>query len=209
MSLHHAFLIEAQYLPPVRFFSLWKETGTAIIEQHENYAKGSYRNRCHIASANGLASLSIPLKKGKNEQLPIKETQIAWFESWNKKHWRSIQSAYGNAPFFEYYKDELLPLFEKRYTFLFDWNMDLLVKLKELLQMDVELNLSNSFDKVPEQGVLDMRNKISPKLKNNLSSNGSTAIPYPQVFLEKHDFLPNLSILDLLFCTGPEALAYL
>jgi hypothetical protein len=181
--------------------------GVLIIEQHEHYSKGSYRNRTHIAGSNGLTRLSIPLKKGKNEQQPIRETQIAWFEPWTKKHWQAIQSAYGNAPFFEFYKDELFPFFEKKYTYLFDWNMDLILKLKSLLGLEGEIIFSQTYVKEAPAGVLDMRNRISPKVKNPETE--FSQLQYPQVFLEKHGFLSNLSILDLLFCTGPEAVVYL
>ena len=95
-------LIEAQYLPSIQFFSKLTRFSTLLLEAHENYQKGSYRNRCHIAGANGLMRLSIPLRKGKNEQLPIQKTLISYDEPWITQHWQSIRSAYGNAPFFPY-----------------------------------------------------------------------------------------------------------
>lgn len=207
MSSEKTVLIEIQYLPPVEFFSVWKSSGKMVIEQFEHYSKRSYRNRTHIAGANGIAHLSIPLKKGKNEQQPIRETKIAWFESWARKHWQTIRSAYGNAPYFDYYSDELQPFFEKKYEFLFDWNYQLLLTLQRLLQIEQPLELSQAYLKEIPAEVLDMRNKISPKSKN--ISTPFVPKTYPQVFMEKNGFLPNLSILDLLFCTGPEAVMYL
>ncbi len=207
MLSKYGVLLEIQYLPSVQFFSLWKRMGLLMIEQHEHYSKGSFRNRTHIAAANGVTRLSIPLKKGKNEQQPIRETQIAWFEPWAKKHWQAIQSAYGNAPFFEFYQDELHPFFEKKYTYLFDWNLDLMLKLKALLGLEGELIFSQTYSKEPPTEILDRRNCISPKAKKRETE--FRQVEYPQVFLEKHGFLPNLSILDLLFCTGPEAVVYL
>lgn len=147
--------------------------------------------------------------KGKNEQQNIRETGIFWKEPWAKRHWQSIKSAYGNAPYFEFYADELKPFFEKKYTHLFEWNKDLILKLLELLQLDAEVGFTTEFDKEPFEDIIDFRNKISPKNKEPLSDPYFKLLPYNQVFSEKHGFLPNLSILDLLFCTGPEAINYL
>ncbi len=207
MAPEKTVLIEIQYLPPVAFFSAWQRSEKMVIEQFEHYSKRSYRNRAQIAGANGINLLSIPLKKGKNEQQPIRETRIAWFENWARKHWLAIRSAYGNAPYFDYYSDELQPFFEKKYEFLFDWNYDLLLTLQRLLQIEQPPELSQSYLKEVSEGVTDLRNCISPKSKS--ISTSFVPKPYPQVFMEKNGFLPNLSILDLLFCTGPEAVMYL
>ena len=186
-------LLELQYLPPIQYFTkLYHHT--VYLEQHENYRKGTYRNRCHIASANGLLRLSIPLQKGKNQRQPIQNVRIAYDQPWQSQHWSSIQSAYGNAPFFEYYVDELQPFFKKKYEFLWDWNLDLLKKLVELTGLEEGFQYTDQFYKVPPLGWLDSRNKINPKLK---VQNFET-YPYRQVFEEKHGFIPNLSILDLL-----------
>jgi hypothetical protein len=209
MAIPSAVLIEIQYLPPVQFFSLFNRFEKVVIEQHENYRKGSYRNRCHIVGANGIARLSVPLIKGKNEQQNIKETGIFWHEPWAKRHWKTIQSAYGNAPYYEYYADELKPFFEKKYTHLFEWNKDLTIKLLELLQLDGHLEFTDHFEKEPSTEIVDYRNIISPKNKGLNLDTDFAPLPYDQVFSEKHGFLPNLSILDLLFCTGPEAINYL
>jgi len=202
-------LLEIQYLPSVPYFSelLWH--GQVFIEQHEHYQKGTYRNRCHIAAANGLTRLTIPLIKGKNEQQAIRDVRIAYYEPWQRQHWQSIRSAYGNAPFFEFYVDALQPFYEKPYPFLFDFNWELLQTLLQLLRMEITLSLSESYIDSSEEGWLDLRNSITPK--QHLQGAGLQVLTkrYHQVFENKHDFLPNLSMLDALFCMGPQAVEIL
>lgn len=198
-------LIEVHYLPSVQFFSKLLAFEEVIIEQCENYQKGSYRNRCHLAGANSLQILSIPLEKGKHQKLPIQEVRIAYTHTWHLQHWRTIRSAYASAPFFPYYADALELLFTKRPDRLFDFNRDLLNLLCS--QLGIRTTISYSVDYLIDPGpdILDLRDRISPKDPPEGSDPQFQAVPYPQVFLERHGFLPNLSILDLLFCTGPEA----
>lgn len=197
--------MELQYLPPIQYFT--KLCGHDILlEQQENYRKGTYRNRCYIASANGVLRLSIPLQKGKNQQQPIQSVRIAYNQPWQAQHWTSIRSAYGNAPFFEYYADELQPFFKKRYEFLWDWNLDLLQTIIELIGLETHVQYTPQYHSTPPAGWLDYRNKIHPNPKHSQPDIHFTPYPYGQIFEEKHGFLPNLSILDVLFCCGPEAL---
>ncbi len=198
-------LLELQYLPPVQYFTKLVDCPALWIEQCEHYQKGSYRNRCHIAGPNGLHRLSIPLVKGKNEQLPIREVRIAHAQPWPKRHWQSIRTAYGNSPFFFHYADQLRPLFEKKFDFLFDFNLALLRKLLALMELDVPLQLTAEYHAPAPAGVCDWRGGIFPKKHRQKEDPAFRPSPYPQVFAEKHGFLPNLSILDLLFCTGPQA----
>jgi hypothetical protein len=193
-------LLELHYLPSVAFFTALSNHREVWIEQCENYQKSSYRNRCHIAGANGLLRLSIPLKKGKNEQQSIKEVEIAYEEPWQHQHWSSISSAYGNAPYFEYYAPELAPFFTEPVPCLFEFSNSLLDKLIQLLQLDVHIHYTREYQRAPVAAAKDYRNLIHPR-----KSTPFNLTPYPQVFTEKHGFLPNLSILDLLFCTGPQA----
>jgi len=203
-------LLELQYLPPIQYFTKLIRHKTLFLEQCEHYQKGSYRNRCHIATANGLQRLSIPLKKGKNEQQRIREVRIAYDEHWQAKHWQSIRSAYGNAPFFEFYSDVLEPFYSKNYRFLFDWNWDFLDAVIDLLSIDCEVKFTESYEEQNDNPkVLDLRNSIHPKLHLTKEDPCFSPTKYAQVFEEKHGFLPNLSILDLLFCTGPQSLEIL
>lgn len=202
-------LIEAHYLPSVQFFTKLAHYPILLLEAHENYQKGSYRNRCHIAGANGLMRLSIPLRKGKNEQLSIQHTEISYDEPWSTQHWHGIRSAYGNAPFFPYYQDELEAVFQQRPTHLFDWNRNLIQLLIDLLQLEIQVQLTDKYVKEVTPQIRDLRGHIHPKSHRQQADPNFQAVPYPQLFEERHGFLPNLSILDLLFCAGPQATLYL
>lgn len=196
-------VIESQYLPPISYFVVLLKQQSIFIEQYENYQKGSYRNRCHIATSNGILRLSIPLEKGKNNQQKMNTVRIYNHENWQTQHWRAIKSAYGKSPYFEYYTDELLPFFQKKYDFLLDWNMDLLRFMIDNIALPINFQLTSNYIEKSENNQ-DFRGFISPKRKINFQN-----IHYGQVFENKHGFLPNLSILDLLFCKGPESLLVL
>ena len=200
----NSILMELPYLPCIQFFSKIIQ-GKVYLEHCENYTKGSYRNRCHIASAQGVQVLSIPLRGGKHQQQSIREVRISNDTPWNTQHWTAIKSAYGKSPFFEYYADELFSIFKKKYEFLWDWNWELLQKLLPLLQVNADLEYTSEYQKITPSSVLDFRNGISPKPHKALPDSNFTPYKYGQVFEAENGFLPNLSILDLLFCTGPEA----
>jgi len=195
-------LLETQYLPPIQYFTKLTSGEPVYIEQWEHYQKGTYRNRCHIAAANGLTRLTIPLIKGKNEQQAIREVRIAYFEPWQRQHWQSIRSAYGNSPFFEFYADALQPFYEKPFPFLFDFNLELLQTLLKLLRMDVKLQLTDAYVEVVPPDWTDLRNAIHPKPHLQKPDPHFTPKPYHQVFEDRYAFLPNLSMLDGLFCLG-------
>jgi hypothetical protein len=198
-----AVLLELQYLPPVQYFTKLAAYSDVWLERQEHYVKGSFRNRCHIAGVNGVQRLSIPLRKGKNEQQPILHTAIAYDEPWPSKHWHAICSAYGNSPFFEHFAPALKPLFEKKYDLLWNWNFDVLTLLTLLVGLRPNIHFTETWNTQPPAGILDMRDAIHPK--KACPDAQFRATRYPQVFEDRHGFLPNLSILDLLFCCGPEA----
>jgi hypothetical protein len=195
-------LLELQYFPPLPYFAMLAKYETVWIEQHEHYVKGSYRNRCHIAAVNGVQRLSVPLRKGKNQQQPIREVRIAYDEPWQAQLWQAIQSAYGNSPFFEHYADFYQPFFRQKFEFLFDLNYELLVLTLRLLRLRCRLSLTESYQQTPPEGIEDFRQVVHPK---NAPGQGVSPFRYPQVFEDRHGFLPNLCILDLLFCCGNEA----
>lgn len=204
-----AVLLEIQYLPAIPYVAQFIKYPKIYLEAQENYRKGTYRNRCHIASANGLLRLSIPLKKGKNEQQAITEVEISYSEPWQSVHWHSIRSAYGNAPFFDFYAADLQPFFESKPSHLFEWNLDLLKFVLEQIGLDDNLALTSTFQKETPPEIMDLRNRILPKKSRPNNQKAFSHVPYPQVFVEKNGFMPNLSILDLLFCKGPESILVL
>ena len=204
-DLPDAILLELAYLPPIQYFSKFLLHGEVWIEMQENYQKGSYRNRCHIAGPNGMLRLSIPLRGGKHQQQAIRKVRIQSGEGWQRRHWQSIQTAYGNAPFFEFYADAISVFFERRYAFLFDLNRDLLLTCLGLLGLDPSLRWTSRYEATPEGNILDFRGVISPKKPAGSTDPFFLSPRYPQIFEEKNGFFPNLSILDLLFCCGPQA----
>lgn len=197
-------ICELHYLPSIAVFRHFKTADAIYLEAHEHYQKRSYRNRAHIVGANGMQRLSIPLKKGKNQQQAIQDVQIAYHESWHKQHWQSIISAYGNAPFFPFYADDLALIYKQEYDKLWDLNYAILQLVFRLLTWDKPIQLTSEYHPSYPDKISDIRNLIRP---NNTIVDKFP--PYPQVFTERHGFLPNLSILDLLFCQGPQANLYL
>ncbi len=205
MIQEKAALIELHYLPCIQYFTKICQYPTIWLEQHEHYIKRSYRNRCHINTTHGVLRLSVPLEKGKNQQMPIREVKISYNEPWQKYHLKSIYTAYGNAPFFEDYIEELSSIYKKNYKYLFDLNLHLLKWFMDLYHIKTIVNLTLSYDKEIEN-IHDYRNLISPQ---SLHDTHFSPIAYAQVFEEKQSFIPNLSILDLLFCTGPQGILIL
>lgn len=202
-------LIELQYLGNIQYYSKLISYTKVYLEYHENYRKGSFRNRCHIATANGILGLSIPLLKGKNQQMNIQKVQIDNRQTWQVQHWRSICTAYGNSPFFEFYEDALSNMYAKKYDLLFDFCFDFQKLILQLLSLSVQVEFTPEFWHTAPDGILDFRQQIRPSTYQDEQDPYFVASPYPQVFEDRHGFIPNLSILDLLFCTGPESYNYL
>jgi hypothetical protein len=196
--------LSSAYLAPIQFYTKLANQ-PVCIEQHCHYVKQTYRNRCNIASANGVMPLSIPVDKGDNEKCFTRDVRISPHNDWQTLHWRAILSAYNSTPFFEYYQDDFLPFYTKKWNFLFDFNMELQQKVIELLDIDVDIHFTNdyktNFDKNAE---LDFREIIHPKKDMTLDKHFSP-ISYYQVFDQKFGFQSNLSIIDLLFNEGNES----
>ncbi len=200
-------LLVTAYAPPASYVAQCVRFPKVIIEQGENYQKGSYRNRCFIASSYGLLRLSIPLLKGKHQRMPIREVRIDHRERWAKNHLESLATAYGSAPFFHEYFELFEPLYRKQPEFLFDFNLEMLQIIVNALRIPCTIQLSSTYERNPAPECADLRWAISPKENQHRPDhNGWNPIPYPQVFEERHGFLPDLSIFDMLFCLGPESI---
>ncbi len=202
-------IVSTAYLPPIDYFRVIRRFPHWEIEQFENYQKQSYRSRCHIYSANGLLPLIIPVDRSCSLSIPVKEIRIDNTKTWQKQHWRAIVSAYNSTPYFEYFKDELEPFYTKRFTFLFDFNTELLRKLMDMLGIRQEIKFTSGFrhDYGGEGGELlcyDFRNAIHPKRISRKSDSR-----YHQIFSEKFGFIDDLSIIDLLFNEGSESSSYI
>jgi len=199
-------LLSTAYLAPVEYYLQMNAHPQVIIEQHCNYVKQTYRNRCVIASANGLQTLSIPIVKPDSPKCLTKDIRIAEHGNWRHLHWNAIVSAYNSTPFFEYYADDFRPFYEKPQHFLFDFNEALRELVCSLL--DISPNVSYSEQYISNNvnaRALDLRETIHPKKETN----DPNLKPYYQVFENKYGFQPNLSIIDLLFNMGNEAVIFL
>lgn len=197
-------LISTAYLPTVRYMSVLAKYGAATIEQYETFPKQTFRNRTTIATGNGLMMLNVPVSRPSGNHSTTAEMVVSYHEPWNIRHWRAIASAYNAAPYFLYYKDELEEILMHRYEHLLQLNEALLYYLLKKLKITCQLEYTQSFIK-EAASYIDLRENLTAK-KDDPSI---TYPPYSQVFESRHGFLPNLSVIDLLFNLGPEAKSYL
>lgn len=189
------------YLALVEYYSVLTKADSVFLEYFDSYVKQTYRNRCQIATANGIMTLSIPVEKTNGEKILTRDVRISLHNNWQLHHWRSIESAYNSTPFFEYYKDDLLPFYEKKWTFLWDFNLEIQAKVMELLDIQLELKFTKEYKTELNENILDLRERIHPKKKDETGS----FRPYYQIFYRRFGFQKNLSIIDLLFNMGNES----
>lgn len=200
--------LSSAYLAPVQYYTKLYDCEAAFVEQHDNYVKQTYRNRCRIATADGVLTLSIPTEKPATLKCPMKDIRISDHGNWRHLHWNALCSAYRHSPFFEYYEDDFRPFYEQKYTFLADFNEALCDVVCRLVDLQPRLARTEEYKTEFAPGETDARELIHPK-RPWADDPHFRAQPYYQVFSEKHGFLPNLSIVDLLFNMGPESLLVL
>ena len=198
-------LLSSAYLAPVQYYTklLQCNGGTAHIEACDNYAKQTYRNRCMIVDANGPLALTIPTEKTSEEKCQMRDIRISDHGNWRHRHWNALEAAYRHTPFFLYYEDDFRPFYEKKHEFLYDFNLELTQLVCQLIGMDIRLQPTAIYG--GEQAMTDLRETIHPKHSWQADSEFTPA-EYYQVFKEKHGFIPNMSIVDLLFNMGPESI---
>lgn len=197
----NAALIELQYLPPIAYFAALSKCDVIIVEKFEHYQKQTYRNRCYINSSQGREPLIVPLT-GKHGKIKITDVRIDYSQKWLNNHWRAIQSAYGKAPFFEYYADDLHNVLFGSPTFLYDLNHQLLTMCLKWLKVRIPVRESLTYEHTPLSPIIDLRSKINLK-KVEMGARFYQPAVYHQVFGNK--FVENLSLIDLVFCQGPGA----
>ena len=191
------------YLPPIQYITKFLTHESVYIEMHENFQKQSYRNRCVIYGANGPLTLVIPVNKKRGRKNIITDILIDYNTDWQNMHWKSMVSAYQNSPFFEFYKDELNQLLFYRKKFLVDFNLNLLNYINRLLNLNDTYSLSEDYQSDSE--VHDYRQSINPKKRLQRQDRSFQPMEYQQVFIEKYGFIPNLSVVDLIFNEGPNS----
>ena len=205
-------LLSTTYFGPLQWYQKLYRHEATEIEQWESFLKQTYRNRCLIATTQGIQALTVPIERGTSQL--IRDIRISDHGNWRHLHWNAFVSAYGESPFFEYYQDDIRPFFESRWDYLFDFNEAIREKMCELLDIqpkvgftDSWVDISEASDSSKNSDYSDFREAINPK--HPLPDPDFVPKPYYQVYQQKHGFLPNLSILDLLFNMGPEGIFYL
>jgi len=188
-------LFSVAYLPPVDYLLEMKNADRVFVEAHENYQKQTYRNRATILTGNGLYDLIIPVVRSNTMQ--IKEIKIDNSVAWQRNHWKTIESAYNNSPYFLYYRDFFEPFFQKKQNFLFDFDMELLHLLRRLFSITNAINETDNYE-ILHKDMEDFRAYFLPKNANFRQKK----IEYVQVFAEKFDFVKNLACIDYLFTSG-------
>ena len=200
-------ILSTAYLGPIQYYSKLIDYPECIIEHFEHFTKQTYRSRCDVYSPNGLKTLSVPLVKRDHRQA-VKDLKISYDFDWQKLHWRTLESSYRRSPFFEYFEDDLYPFYQdKKYDFLIDLNEALQQEILILLKQKLNYGFTTEYHKICNDAD-DFRSIVSPKVP--LESDKVFIIkPYSQVFETRHGFIPNLSIVDLLFNQGSRAMEFI
>lgn len=199
-------LLSTTYFGPVQWYQKLHRYGEVCLEAYDSFVKQTYRNRCVIAATHGTQTLSVPVVHDPSSSL-TRDMRISDHGNWRHLHWYALRSAYGESPFFEFYADDLAPFFERRWEFLVDFNEAIMWKMCELLDIHPVVRHTEHYGDTGGMEADDFRDAIRPK--HPLLDPGFTPKPYYQVFAQRHGFLPNLSILDLLMNEGNESILYL
>jgi hypothetical protein len=195
-------LLLPTYFPSISHFAVMAQSENITFEMEDNFQKQTNRNRTYIYSPNGIQLLNIPVKHSKAAHQKTKEVLIENEFDWQKQHFKSLEAAYRSSPFFEFFEDDILPVFEKKHTFLMDLNLEVFEIVTKCLRMKIEFGKTTEYFHEAEN-ITDFRYLANGKKDAN------TFEKYPQVFDDKHGFINNLSVLDLLFNEGKFAVDYL
>jgi hypothetical protein len=197
-------LLHPSYFPSISHFVAMAQSDSITFEMEDNFQKQTNRNRTYIYSPNGIQLLNIPIKHSNLSHQKTKEIKIESEFDWQKQHFKSLEAAYRSSPFFEYFEDDLLPIFQKKHTFLMDLNFEALEITAKCLRMKLEFDTTiEYFHEIDNTQITDFRYLVNGKKDHSVFEN------YTQVFDDKHGFLNNLSVLDLLFNEGRYAMDYL
>lgn len=196
-------ILSSTYFGPIQWYQKLNRYKVCLIEQHDSFIKQTFRNRCIIATTHGTQALSIPIEHSNGSQ-QMRDIRISDHGNWRHLHWYALQSAYGDSPFFDFYVDDIRPFFERKWDFLFDFNLAITLTMCQLLDIRPEIRVTETYEHLCAN---DFREVIRPK--HPLPDDGFESRPYYQVYQQKQGFIPNLSILDLLFNMGNESIFFL
>jgi hypothetical protein len=192
-------IVDFQYFGNINYIKKLLQSTNVFFNVSEFFAKSDFSNRCRILGGNGPITLSVPLKKGRNQKAAYREVKISNAEKWQLRHWRSLVSSYNGSPWFHHYKDELAGLYSERFESLIDWDLASLRWIVEKLKLPVAISVIDEMPAISQGNIRDLRKRTNV----DEGAGSCNAVSYNQVFMEKTGFIPNLSILDLLFCEGP------
>ena len=197
-------LLHPTYFPSISHFAAMAQSENITFEIEDNFQKQTNRNRVYIYSPNGIQLLNIPVKHSKESHQKTKDIRIETEFDWQKQHFKSLEAAYRSSPFFEFFEDDLRPFFEKKHEFLLDLNFEALEVVSKCLRMKMSYKTTTEyFHEVDTTVITDYRSLVNGKKDFSIFEN------YTQVFDDKHGFINNLSVLDLLFNEGKYAMDYL
>jgi hypothetical protein len=196
-------LIELHYFPCIAYFAAIQGFDGVIVEKFEHYDKQTFRNRCYIKTAKGIETMIVPLSMPSGKVV-IADVRIDYSQKWLNNHWRTLQSAYGKAPFFEYFGDDVHNVLFQKPLFLWDLNRSILELSLKWLRYNIPVQETTQYERIPAHNVADYRSVLNPK-KADSCNRFYKSVEYQQVFGSK--FVNNLSIIDLVFCQGPGALS--
>ena len=197
-------LIHPTYFPSTSHFAAIVQADKVTFEMEDNFQKQTNRNRTYIYSPNGIQLLNIPVKHSKTAHQKTKDIQIEDDFDWQKQHFKSLEAAYRSSPFFEYFEDDLLPIFEKKHSFLMDLNLEVFDLITRCLRMKIEYSTTTEyFHEINSEEITDFRFLANGKKDHSQFES------YTQVFDDKFGFINNLSVLDVVFNEGKFALDYL
>ncbi|SMO44745.1 WbqC family protein [Solitalea koreensis] len=187
------------YLPPISWFIaiVGNKQGETLIEKFEHLPKQTYRNRTYIYSPNGILTMSIPVIKGSKNHTQVKDVRISYEYNWQKIHWKSLESCYRSSAFFEFYEDDFRPFYEQKFEYLIDLNESMNAIIFKSLKLEKNYGFTSEYFSEYSNEIIDYRDTIHPKKESPFLTES-----YYQVFENKHGFIPNLSIVDLLFNQG-------
>jgi hypothetical protein len=201
-------VIDIQYFPSIYLYKNLSQFSDIIFDQYEAYQKMGFRNRCQLAGAEGVVNLSVPLEKGRGQRTLVRDVRTSDRQPWQAQHWKTIVSCYNRSPWFDFYRDDLEQLYRRRFDFLLDWDLACFDWSVRVLGLAIRVGLTEGWERdyLPSAAV-DWRGRLRPKNRGGAAEAGAAHRPvrYRQVFEEKTGFIPNLSILDLLFCEGKNA----